>query len=648
MKLINLIQNRRNIKLLSILIICTLIFANFTVLSNAADNSTSTTGVSVTSTVDDVTLLLTAIGVLSLEGTEVVGYNQTLTRAEFAKMLVMISPYKDLVAVTSYSSPYRDVAAKNWAASYIRIAANNGLMSGYSDGTFRPGNAITLEQGVDCALKLLGYTHDDFSGAFPYAQMNIYQNNGLANNITGGIGTLLTKKDAANLLYNLLGITIKDGTKTYVEKLGYALNANGEVDYAGVITTNMQGPYIVESSDWASDLGLSASGAVIYKNGSVVTASDVATYDVLYYSPSKTSVWVYNERVTGIYEKAYPNQNAVTSVMISGMEYTLESTAAFAALASGGTLKIGSAITILIGKSGGVVGAVSNSVLNESVVLYVTETGSKTFENTSGNTYTSTYIKGINSNGTELIYPMSQSWIDPGDVIKISFDENYAMKVSNVSSNGTIYGLVDAEDETIGSTSVAANVILYDTNLGNYIVTSMSRLDGIKLSYDDILYYEITNDKVTYLLLDQVTGDTMKYGVVTSAVSNNSGFNISGTYKYEIDGVAGILNTQNSTLNISKTPALFYGESGAIDKIRNLSKIGSKITSFTGTQLKVQDTNGTYKVSPNVKVYTYKVGIYQVSSLKQAQKAYDDGNSVSFYYDQVPSSGGQIRVIVYQ
>jgi hypothetical protein len=105
-------------------------------------------------------------------------------------MLVMASSYKDLVQTTSYSSPYKDVPAKNWAAPYIRLAVSNGLMSGYSDGTFRPNNTVTLEQAVNSVLLLLGYTQSDFTGAFPYAQMNVYVNNGLSQNISGAFSSI--------------------------------------------------------------------------------------------------------------------------------------------------------------------------------------------------------------------------------------------------------------------------------------------------------------------------------------------------------------------------------------------------------------------------------------------------------------------------
>lgn len=620
---------------LSILLIAVLIHANGTASIFAASGSTSDA--------DTATMLLASMGVISADSSGSYNLSKTVTRAEFAKMIVMASSYKDLVQTTSYSSPYKDVPAKNWAAPYIRIAVSKGLMSGYSDGTFRPDSSITLEQAVNSALKLLGYSQSDFAGAFPYAQMNVYSNNGLSENIAGGIGTLTTKGDAANLIYNLMGTTMKDGSETYAESLGYTLNESGEVNYAGVISSYMNGPYTVKSSSWASELGMNASGLTIYKNGSVVTASEVETYDILYYSQSKGTVWVYDDKVTGIYEDASPSQNAVTSVTVSGTEYQLESSAAFSALSSTGTLKIGEAVTLLLGKNGGVADAVSSTVVNESAVVYVTETGTKTYENSSGTEYTSFYFKGIKPNGSEIEYAATQDWIEPGDMIKISFDSAGRMTIGSAKLGGNITGAVDADLCLIGSTSIASNAIILDANLGNYAKTSLQRLDGVKFQSGDVLYYEASGGKVTTLILNDVTGDTAEYGVVTSAKSGDS----SGSYGYMIDGVSSTLTTSNSTLGAHTGPAKFYGESGKISMISNLYSMSTKVKTFNSLQITVNDNIGTYPVSANVAVYTNASGGYKVSTLSAALTAFQSKKLVTFYYDKDPKEGGCVRVIVY-
>ncbi|MDD4565984.1 MAG: S-layer homology domain-containing protein [Eubacteriales bacterium] len=638
MSTLSYIKNTRLGSSLTILLVAALLFANVTIPAHAADNGISG---------GSATTILASMGIISPDSSGSYNLSDTVTRAEFAKMIVMASSYKDLVDTTSRSSPYKDVYAGHWAAPYVKIAVSNGLMSGYSDGTFRPDSTITLEQGVNSALKLLGYTASDFTGAFPSAQMNVYYNNGLSKNISAGVGTLLTRGSAANLIYNMLGTKMKDGIGTYAENLGYSLNASGEVDYAAIISDYMNGPYTVKSSDWASELGMTASSLMIYKNGSVVSASDVDIYDVLYYSQSKGTTWVYDDKVTGIYEKASPSQNAVTSVTVSGSEYTLESSAAFSALSSTGTLKIGTAVTLLLGKNGGVADAVSSTVVNASAAVYITETGTKTYENSNGSEYTSFYFRGINPNGSEIEYAANQDWIEPGDMIKISFDSNGKMSVGTAKSGSNITGTVDADLSLIGTTSIAANATIMDTNLGNYTATSLQRLDGVRFQHGDVLYYEASGGKVTNLILNDVTGDTAQYGVVTYAKSNESGLSVSGTYKYMIEGVTNTLTTPDRSLKVGTGAAKFYGESGTIDDIQRLSSV-TQVKSFDAAYVTSGGDTGTYPISANVEVYSGSSGSYELSTIDAALEAYKSKQMVGFYYDKDPEKGGCIRVIIHQ
>jgi hypothetical protein len=597
---------------------------------------------------DSATTLLASMGIISADSSGNYNLSNTVSRAEFAKMLVMASSYKDLVDTSAKSSPYKDVPSGNWSAPYIRIAVSSGIMSGYSDGTFRPDATVTLEQGVNSALKLLGYTASDFTGAFPAAQMNVYYSNGLSKNISGGIGTLLSKGNAANLIYNMLSAKLKDGSKTYAESLGYSLNDSGAVDYASIISDNMYGPYTVTSSNWAGELGMNASALTIYKNGSLVNASDINTYDILYYSQSKGTVWVYDDKVTGVYEDASPSQNAVTSVTVSGTSYTLESSAAFAALSSTGSLKIGTSVTLLLGKNGGVADAVAATKINAGTTVYVTDTGTKTYTNSSGKEYTSFYFKGIKPNGTEIEYTTTQTWIEPGDMLSIRFDASGNMSLGSAKAGGNIYGVADADLSLIGSTSIAANATILDTNLGNYAKTSMERLDGVKFVSGDVLYYEASGGKITALILNDVTGDTGSYGVVTAASSKETSSSVSGTYQYMIDGITQTLSVTNTAYNINAgAAAKFYGVSGEISKISSLKPTGSKIKNFTAAELTVNDTIGTYPISSNVVIYSKATGSFKLSTLSEAIAAYQNKTSVSFYYDKEPSRGGCIRVIVH-
>lgn len=83
------------------------------------------------------------------------GPNIKVTRGEFAAWLVGVL---ELPAATN-PKPFSDVPANAWYAKAIDTAAANGLISGFGNGTFKPGALITREQIaaiVNKALKLKG------------------------------------------------------------------------------------------------------------------------------------------------------------------------------------------------------------------------------------------------------------------------------------------------------------------------------------------------------------------------------------------------------------------------------------------------------------------------------------------------------------
>lgn len=63
------------------------------------------------------------------------------------------------------TAPYPDVAANRWSAAKIRFARDNNIISGYTDGTFKPTQTVTraelmamLRRGAEYALRAKGRT----------------------------------------------------------------------------------------------------------------------------------------------------------------------------------------------------------------------------------------------------------------------------------------------------------------------------------------------------------------------------------------------------------------------------------------------------------------------------------------------------------
>ena len=69
--------------------------------------------------------------------------NDTVTRAQFAKMLVGAMQWE---LVTPATPTFNDVPADSWSYSYVETAYAHGVVTGYGDGSFHPGAPVTRAQ----------------------------------------------------------------------------------------------------------------------------------------------------------------------------------------------------------------------------------------------------------------------------------------------------------------------------------------------------------------------------------------------------------------------------------------------------------------------------------------------------------------------
>jgi len=75
--------------------------------------------------------------------------NSTITRAEFATIAARFA-----CNANATGAAFTDIAG-HWAADYILIAANNGWVQGYEDGTFRPNRPITRAEAISLTNRVL-------------------------------------------------------------------------------------------------------------------------------------------------------------------------------------------------------------------------------------------------------------------------------------------------------------------------------------------------------------------------------------------------------------------------------------------------------------------------------------------------------------
>lgn len=87
--------------------------------------------------------------------------SDNVTRAQFAKMLIGAMGWEFQVPT---SPTFTDVGADQWAYAYIETAVAHGVISGYSDGTFRPNNTVTRAQVAKMIVQARNWSLDGETG----------------------------------------------------------------------------------------------------------------------------------------------------------------------------------------------------------------------------------------------------------------------------------------------------------------------------------------------------------------------------------------------------------------------------------------------------------------------------------------------------
>ena len=161
----------------------------------------------------------------------------TLTRQAAAKIIcnLILGP-TTAAELHADTAPYRDVPANSEFAGYIAYCQSRGIISGYSDGAFRPGNTLTGYAFMKMLLGALGYdaTLENYVGAnwsinVAKQALGIGLDDGLVEEFNGL--KAVTREEACLYAFNTLQADL--------------------VEYGQRLTTNINGTEVTLSSGGA-------------------------------------------------------------------------------------------------------------------------------------------------------------------------------------------------------------------------------------------------------------------------------------------------------------------------------------------------------------------------------------------------------------
>jgi len=82
--------------------------------------------------------------------------DQSITRAEFAKIACYVVGVKDAADLSKGATKFKDVPATHWASGFVNIASEKGLLKGYPDATFKPEANVTYAEAITILVRALG------------------------------------------------------------------------------------------------------------------------------------------------------------------------------------------------------------------------------------------------------------------------------------------------------------------------------------------------------------------------------------------------------------------------------------------------------------------------------------------------------------
>ena len=542
------------------------------------------------------TALQTAITLGAVPTGQELGAN--VTRGAFAKMLVSFSTYRESVdAQGTVGTLYRDVPGTSQWAPYIRIAVQQGWMNGYTDGSFRPDNTVTLEEACAAVLKLLSYKTTDLTGSFPQAQLNKAQQIGLRDQLTCTQGQAMTYEQCTLLLYNALRANTASGS-AYGSSLGFTVS-NGQVDTSSVLLKSRKGPFVAEEGTQLPFTPVS-----VYRNDKASASAELNKYDVYYYSESLQTVWIYTRRAAGRITAVSPSASAPTALTVAGSTYSLGSSAVASKISTLNGGGVGEVVTLLLGMDNEVADVITGEEA-DSVFYGVVQTANRSLVEDNGADVlqkisvmcTDGIIRTVNIDKS-LNYPTG--WLVE---ISVTPEGEQVTAIESKSVSGTINNTATA----LGDYALADDVqILETTSEGLAGTVRPSRIAGTKLNALTVRYYTLNEQgQIDRLILNDVTGDLWKYGVLddvknlavnassilgtlTGSGSSGSGSSSSGNSSSSSGSTGSTTNTTTVTDDLRSVLVPTTSEIlwGVIDGSL-LSTVWNRITSSSGSLLSI-------------------------------------------------------------
>jgi len=155
--------------------------------------------------------VLSAIGIMEGYPDNTFKPGEAVTRAEFCAIITRFIGV-DGDTLSNMPTEFSDVPEGHWASKYVAVATFAGLVNGHGNGIFKPDDDITYEQAVKVIITSLGYAPKaDAMGGYPSGYLMVAGQERVSVSTPDNTAAI-TRGIAAQLLFKALSVPMMEQT----------------------------------------------------------------------------------------------------------------------------------------------------------------------------------------------------------------------------------------------------------------------------------------------------------------------------------------------------------------------------------------------------------------------------------------------------
>ncbi|WP_289142838.1 S-layer homology domain-containing protein [uncultured Brevibacillus sp.] len=188
---------------------------------------------------------LEALGLVAGYGNNDFGVDRTITRAEFATLIVRARGLEQGAKLAQFNKTYTDVNSTDWFAGFVNVASGEEIVKGFPDKSFKPQNQVTYAEAVTMIVRALGYEPSVNTSAWPNNMISKASELNIAKGISNP-NNAAVRGDVFKMLDNALRVDL-------MEQKEFGTDIRFEITNKTLLTKYLK--VTVRDMDWAHEAG---------------------------------------------------------------------------------------------------------------------------------------------------------------------------------------------------------------------------------------------------------------------------------------------------------------------------------------------------------------------------------------------------------